>query len=124
MWTSVSPWFVAPALTRFFATDPEVASRAVHAVNAALADPCDAAAATAAVVCPVASASAAAAAAAEPTSAEVAARANAVERCAVAASTLATPTCGARGVHAADGYAACAAAAVVGRCRLILSNLS
>ena len=96
----VDPKTVAPALSRFYATDVEVAHRAINAVNAALADPCDAAAATAAIVCPVASAATGAA--------------NVVERCAVAASTLATPTCGARhaDVHAAQVYAACAAAAV------------
>jgi hypothetical protein len=94
----VDPKTVAPALSRFYATDAEVVRRAVHAIHAALAGPCDAAAATAAVVCPLASSTTAAA----------------VERCAMAASTLATGTCGASrvDVHAAERYAACAAASV------------
>ena len=111
----VDPKSVAPALARFYAADAEVARRAVHAVDSALADPCAAAAATAAVVCPLASAAdATAAGAAESMPARVAARASAVERCAMAASTLATATCGAGrvDVHAAESYAACAATAV------------
>jgi len=111
----VEPKSVAPALARFYAADAEVARRAVHAVASALADPCDAAAATAAIVCPLASA-AAAAGAAGSTSAQVTARANAnaVERCALAASTLATATCGVSRVdaHAAHRYAACATTSV------------
>jgi len=125
---------VVPTLARFLSSDSKLAYHAVHAINSALADPCEAAAATAAVVCPVASA-VAAFTSTSPSPSEVAAQAHAVERCALAASTLASAACSAIStastkVHslAAKSYAACAEAAIASlpcskQCTVALSKL-